>query len=378
MPKPRKTPPAVILSEAKNLHETPSRDPSLQNNKLPQQIKHLTPFTQVYFQQMTTAIPALSQEEAQQIAQSARQLIQTVEQVVLGKTETVRMMVIGLLSGGHLLIEDIPGVGKTTLARTIARAIGGQFRRIQFTPDLLPADVTGSVIYNQRTGQFEFHPGPIFANIVLADEINRATPKTQSALLEAMEERTVSAEGTTYSLPQPFLVIATQNNIEMVGTFPLPEAQLDRFFARVSLGYPSREVEMRILATHQVESPLSQIQPVLSPEQLIEMQKQVRRVYVGSGVRRYLVDLVQATRHHPNIALGASPRASLALLAGAQALAVLSDRHYVMPDDVQRMAVPVLAHRLMTRSDPTGRLVSAETVLREILQQVPVPITGDD
>jgi MoxR-like ATPase len=248
----------------------------------------------------------LTEGEAKAIAEQAYQLIQAVEQVILGKTETVRLMVIGLLSRGHLLIEDIPGVGKTTLARTIARAIGGQFRRIQFTPDLLPADVTGSVIYNQKTGQFEFHPGPIFANIVLADEVNRATPKTQSALLEAMEERTVSIEGTSHPLPEPFLVIATQNNIEMVGTYPLPEAQMDRFFARVSLGYPSPEVEMRILETRQVHSPLDMLQPVLTTKQLLELQEAVRQVYVSPAVRRYIVDVVTATRHHSQIALGAS------------------------------------------------------------------------
>jgi len=316
----------------------------------------------------------LTEGEAKAIAEQAHQLIQAVERVILGKTETVRLMVIGLLSRGHLLIEDIPGVGKTTLARTIARAIGGQFRRIQFTPDLLPADVTGSVIYNQKTGQFEFHPGPIFANIVLADEVNRATPKTQSALLEAMEERTVSIEGTSHPLPEPFLVIATQNNIEMVGTYPLPEAQMDRFFARVSLGYPSPEVEMRILETRQVHSPLDMLQPVLTTKQLLELQEAVRQVYVSPAVRRYIVDVVTATRHHSQIALGASPRGSLALMVGSQALAVLEGRHYVMPDDVQRMAVPVLAHRLILRADVQGVLPRSEQVIQQILRQVSVPV----
>mgnify|MGYP000079923036 CR=1 FL=1 len=316
----------------------------------------------------------LTEGEAKAIADQARRLIEAVEQVILGKTETVRLMVIGLLSRGHLLIEDIPGVGKTTLARAIARAIGGQFRRIQFTPDLLPADVTGSVIYNQQTGQFEFHPGPIFANIVLADEVNRATPKTQSALLEAMEERTVSIEGTSYPLPEPFLVIATQNNIEMVGTYPLPEAQMDRFFARVSLGYPTPEVEVRILETRQIHSPLDTLQPVLTTEQLLELQEAVRQVYVSPAVRRYIVDVVTATRHHPQIALGASPRGSLALMVGSQALAVLEGRHYVMPDDVQRMAVPVLAHRLILRADMQGALPRSEQVIQQILRQISVPV----
>jgi MoxR-like ATPase len=316
----------------------------------------------------------LTEGEAKAVAAQAHQLIQAVEQVILGKTETVRLMVIGLLSRGHLLIEDIPGVGKTTLARAIARAIGGQFRRIQFTPDLLPADVTGSVIYNQQTGQFEFHPGPIFANIVLADEVNRATPKTQSALLEAMEERTVSIEGTSHPLPEPFLVIATQNNIEMVGTYPLPEAQMDRFFARVSLGYPAPEVEIRILETRQVHSPLEMLQPVLTPQQLLELQAAVRQVYVSLAVRRYIVDVVTATRHHPQIALGASPRGSLALMVGSQAQAILSGRHYVMPDDVQQMAVPVLAHRLILRADAQGATPRSEHVIQQILRQISVPV----
>jgi MoxR-like ATPase len=316
----------------------------------------------------------LTEGEAKAVAAQAHQLIQAVEQVILGKTETVRLMVIGLLSRGHLLIEDIPGVGKTTLARAIARAIGGQFRRIQFTPDLLPADVTGSVIYNQQTGQFEFHPGPIFANIVLADEVNRATPKTQSALLEAMEERTVSIEGTSHPLPEPFLVIATQNNIEMVGTYPLPEAQMDRFFARVSLGYPAPEVEIRILETRQVHSPLETLQPVLTPQQLLELQAAVRQVYVSPAVRRYIVDVITATRHHPQIALGASPRGSLALMVGSQAQAILSGRHYVMPDDVQQMAVPVLAHRLILRADAQGATPRSEHVIQQILRQISVPV----
>jgi len=323
-----------------------------------------------------TTAPWLSETEAHAIADQARQIIRAVEQVILGKSETVRLMVIGLLSGGHLLIEDIPGVGKTTLARAIAKAIGGQFRRIQFTPDLLPTDVTGSVIYNQARGVFEFHPGPIFANIVLADEINRATPKTQSALLEAMEERTVSVEGESHPLPQPFLVIATQNNIEMVGTYPLPEAQMDRFFARVALGYPSPEVEVQILEARQLDSPLNQLEPVLTPEQLVMLQRQTRRVYISPSVRRYLVDVVNATRRHPKIMLGGSPRASLALMLGAQAHALLADRYYVTPDDVQQMAIPVLAHRLMLRTDTVG-ITQAEAVIRELLNQVPVPIGGE-
>ncbi len=325
---------------------------------------------------MTEAAPYLSEAEARAVAEQARTLIRAVESVIFGKSETVHLITIGLLSGGHLLVEDIPGVGKTTLARTVAKAIGGQFRRIQFTPDLLPGDVTGSIVYNQARGAFEFHPGPIFANIVLADEINRATPKTQSALLEAMEERTVSIEGESHPLPQPFLVIATQNNIEMVGTYPLPEAQMDRFFARAALGYPSPNVETQILESRQFGSPLDELQPVMTPEQLLELQRQTRRVYISPSVRRYLVEVVNATRHHPKVMLGASPRASIALMLGAQAHALLANRYYVTPDDVQQMAIPVLAHRLMMRSDGSGS-ARAETVIREILRQIPVPIGGD-
>lgn len=320
-------------------------------------------------------VPYLSAAEAHAAAEQAYAVIRAVEQVILGKGNAVRLMVAGLLSGGHLLVEDIPGVGKTTLARAVAKAIGGQFRRIQFTPDLLPADVTGSIIYNQARGAFEFHPGPIFANIVLADEINRATPKTQSALLEAMEERTVSIEGESHPLPQPFLVIATQNNIEMTGTHPLPEAQMDRFFARIALGYPSPEVEERILATRQLESPLETLQPVLTPEQLTGLQHQTRRIYLCPEVRRYIVEIVHATRQHPQVRLGVSPRASLALMTGSQAHALLQGRDRVEPDDVQAMTIPVLAHRLILRTDNAGA-ISAESVLRDILRQIEPPPGG--
>jgi len=312
----------------------------------------------------------LTNEEAQVVAQQAHALTETIEQVILGKTRTLRLVVIGLLSRGHLLIEDIPGVGKTTLAKTVARAIGGQFRRIQFTPDLLPADVTGSTIFNQKNAQFEFYRGPLFANVVLADEINRATPKTQSALLEAMEERTISADGVTYPLPEPFLVIATQNNIELIGTYPLPEAQMDRFFARLSLGYPDMQAEMEILETQQISSPLENVEAVLTPEQLSQMQAQIRRVYVNDEIRMRIVQLVSATRGHPQIVLGASPRGSLALLTAAQSLAVLQGRNHVLPDDIKQMAKPVLAHRMVIRADSQGTLPSAEEIIEDILNRM--------
>lgn len=316
---------------------------------------------------MTEKKAELTTEEAQVVAQQAHALMEAIEQVILGKTRTLRLVVIGLLSRGHLLIEDIPGVGKTTLAKTVARAIGGQFRRIQFTPDLLPADVTGSTIFNQKTAQFEFYRGPLFANVVLADEINRATPKTQSALLEAMEERTISADGVTYPLPEPFLVIATQNNIELIGTYPLPEAQMDRFFARLSLGYPDLQAEMDILESHQISSPLENVQTVLTPEQLSQMQAQIRRVYVNDEIRMRIVQLVSATRSHPQIMLGVSPRGSLALLTAAQSLAVLEGRHYVQPDDIKKMAKHVLAHRMVIRANSQGTLPSAEEMIDEIM-----------
>lgn len=319
---------------------------------------------------MTEKKTELTTEEAQVVAQQAHALTETIEQVILGKTRTLRLVVIGLLSRGHLLIEDIPGVGKTTLAKTVARAIGGQFRRIQFTPDLLPADVTGSTIFNQKNAQFEFYRGPLFANIVLADEINRATPKTQSALLEAMEERTISADGVTYPLPEPFLVIATQNNIELIGTYPLPEAQMDRFFARLSLGYPDMQAEMEILESQQISSPLENVEAVLTPEQLSQMQSQIRRVYVNDEIRMRIVQLVSATRGHPQIVLGASPRGSLALLTAAQSLAVLQGRNHVLPDDIKQMAKPVLAHRMVIRADSQGTLPSAEEIIEDILNRM--------
>lgn len=317
----------------------------------------------------------LSPEEARVVSQEVHALIQAIEHVILGKTRTVRLMAIGLLCRGHILLEDIPGVGKTTLAKTIARAIGGQFRRIQFTPDLLPSDVTGSTIYNQKSAQFEFYPGAVFANVVLADEINRATPKTQSALLEAMEERTVSADGVTHLLPDPFLVIATQNNIELIGTYPLPEAQLDRFFARLSLGYPEKEVESRILETHQMNNPLEEIGQVITPARLAELQTMVRRVYVDPSIRQYIVDIVAKTREHPQIALGASPRGSLSMMVAAQALAALQERHYTQPDDVKQMAASILSHRLMLRADAQGVVPNAEGLVNDILNQVPVPLS---
>lgn len=299
-----------------------------------------------------------------------------VERVIVGKRPEIELALAALLARGHILIEDVPGVGKTVLAKALARSIGGVFRRIQFTPDLLPSDVTGVSIYNQQSGQLEFRPGPVFGNVILADEINRASPKTQSALLEAMEERQVSADGRTYELEEPFLVMATQNPIEYEGTFPLPEAQLDRFLIRIALGYPSRADELQILAQstetggrHAVES-LSQV--VGLPE-LRQLQAAARDIYVDALVREYVVTIVAATRDHPEVYLGASPRGSLALLHLAQARALLRGRDFVLPDDVKDLAQATLAHRLILAPGVRLKNVSAGTIVAELLARLPVP-----
>jgi MoxR-like ATPase len=307
-------------------------------------------------------------------AELLRRIVDEVEKAIVGKRQVVELAVLTLLCDGHLLIEDIPGVGKTTLAKALARSIGGRFRRIQFTPDLLPADVTGTNVFNPKTLGFELHPGPVFANVVLADEINRATPKTQSSLLECMEERQVTIDGVSHPLPRPYFVIATQNNVEMLGTYPLPEAQMDRFFMRLSLGYPSQQDEVFILDRQQQEHPLQHVNQVTEPEQIVEAQQAVRAVFVHDSVRHYIVSLVNVTRRHPHVQLGASPRGSLNLMHAAQAYAVLQGRDYVLPDDVKAVAVAVLSHRLILKPEARGRGVSAEQVVSEVLQQVAVPL----
>jgi len=303
----------------------------------------------------------------------AERLIANVERVIVGKREAVELAVIGLLCQGHLLIEDVPGTGKTMLARSIARSLGCSFSRIQFTPDMLPSDVTGVSIYNQATRQFEFRPGPIMAQIVLADEINRATPKTQAALLEAMEERQVTVDGVTRPLPRPFMVLATQNPIEYEGTFPLPEAQLDRFLMRIRLGYPETEDEVRILERQQFRHPIEELEQVASVEELLEAQEAVRAVYVAPRLKRYIVDLTSRTRQYPDVYLGASPRGSLTLYRAGQARAAIHGRDFVLPDDVKALAIPALGHRVIV--GPTARMrdVTAEQIVEEILRQVPVP-----
>lgn len=308
------------------------------------------------------------------ISDVAQKIIDNVETVIVGKHGVVEQATLALLCQGHVLIEDVPGVGKTALAKALARSVGCSFRRIQFTPDLLPSDVTGVSIYNQKTGEFEFRAGPVMAQIVLADEINRATPKTQSALLESMEEHQITVDGVTHPLPIPFLVMATQNPIEYEGTFPLPEAQLDRFLLRLSLGYPDASDEMLILGRQQISHPLDMLQQVVQVDELLEAQMAVRRdVYVDRLIRQYIVAIVGATRQHPDVYLGASPRGSLGLFRTAQALAALRGRDYVIPDDIKWLAEPVLAHRLIVNPAARIKNVSAREVIAEVLETVPIP-----
>ena len=310
------------------------------------------------------------------ISQSTDKVIANVERVIVGKHAEVRLALVALLCQGHLLIEDVPGTGKTSLAKAISKSLGCTFRRIQFTPDLLPSDVTGLSIYNQKTQEFEFRPGPIMAQIVLADEINRATPKTQSSLLECMEERQATIDGVTYMMPEPFLVIATQNPIEYEGTFALPEAQLDRFMLRIQLGYPKPEEEVRILDEHKSHRPIDDLEEVASADELRGMQEGVREIYVDPQVSEYIVRLVTATRNHPDIYLGASPRGSLALYRAGQAYAALAGRDYVIPDDVKALAVPALAHRTIVKTAATVRDVDSTLIIRELLDSVPVEMRG--
>ncbi len=298
---------------------------------------------------------------------------QSISGVISGKPDAVRTALTVLLAGGHLLIEDVPGVGKTMLAKSLARSLGCTVRRIQFTPDLLPSDVVGVSVFNSDTRDFEFKPGAVFAHIVIGDEINRASPKTQSALLESMEEGQVTVDGTTYLLPQPFMVIATQNPAEMEGTYPLPEAQRDRFMARITMGYPDADSEMAMLTDHGSNDPLANISPVADATDVQAMIDAVRGVHVSPAVQRYVVDLVHATRRDPRVRLGASPRASLHLVRAARAQAALAQRDYVLPDDVQRLAEPVLAHRLITSTDAQVSRIDSAQIISSLLQTVPVP-----
>jgi MoxR-like ATPase len=307
---------------------------------------------------------------------SAGRIRAAVETVIEGKPDVVRLALTVLLAEGHLLIEDVPGVGKTMLAKSLARALDCQVRRIQFTPDLLPSDVTGVSVFNQETREFEFKPGAVFSNIVVGDEINRASPKTQSALLECMEERQVTVDGTTYGLAAPFMVVATQNPIEMEGTYPLPEAQRDRFMARVSMGYPDTGAELAMLDAHAAGTPLDDMQPVADAAELVRLIDVCKRVHVSAAVGRYAVALVSATRTSPDLRLGASPRATLHLLRAAKAAAALDDRDYVLPDDVQRLAVPVLAHRLLVTAEAQISRRGAQQIVTDIVSRTALPDAG--
>ena len=297
-----------------------------------------------------------------------------VEQVIVGKRESIKLLMVALLCEGHVLIEDVPGVGKTMLARSIAVSLGGQFRRLQCTPDLLPNDVTGVSVFNQKSAQFEFRPGPVFVNILLADEINRATPRTQSALLEAMQEQQVTVDGSTHPLPRPVLVLATQNPIEYEGTFPLPEAQLDRFLIRLTLGYPTAADEKTLLVNLRREHPIQRLKQVAECAELVELQKQAWEIHIDDTLQDYILRLTGSTRSHPDLALGASPRASLALYKTAQALAGVRGRDHVLPEDIKTMAPAVLAHRLVLRPEAELRGRTTQAVMAELLAETPLDL----
>lgn len=305
--------------------------------------------------------------------QFVERIVHHVEKAIIGKRECIEMAVIAFLCGGHILLEDVPGVGKTMLVRALAKTVGASFKRIQCTPDLLPSDVTGVSVYNQQSGLFEFRPGPVMTNVLLADEMNRASPKTQSALLEAMEEKQVTVDGETYRLPEPFVLLATQNPVEHEGTFPLPEAQLDRFLLKIRLGYPAEEQEVEMLGRLAERSTLDDVKAVLLREEWIGLQKETRLVHIDETLKQYIVRLTSATRTHADAALGASPRASLALMRTAQARAFCSGRTYVVPDDVKTMAVATLAHRIVLRPEARYTGKSAETLVSQLLAAVPVP-----
>ena len=303
----------------------------------------------------------------------SERVVINLEKVIVGKRQSIELIVIGLLCQGHVLIEDVPGVGKTMLARSLARSLDCTFNRIQFTPDMLPSDVTGVSIYNQQTSKFEFRPGPVIGQIILADEINRATPKTQAALLEAMEERQVTVDGVTHILPKPFMVLATQNPIEYEGTFPLPEAQLDRFLLRLRLGYPSMADEIRVLDDQQIQHPLESLKSIVDLKEILEASDEVRKIYISPVIKKYIVELTTRTRQSTDVYLGASPRGSLSLARAGQARAAMMGRDHVLPDDIQALAVAVLAHRIIVSPAARLRDLSSDRIVQEVVQATPVP-----
>lgn len=306
--------------------------------------------------------------------QQIQAVIENIEKVMIGKREIAELSIVALLAGGHVLLEDVPGVGKTMMVRSLAKSVGANFKRIQFTPDLLPSDVIGVSIYNPKTLQFEFRPGPIVGNIILADEINRTSPKTQAALLEAMEEASITIDGETLDISKPFFVMATQNPIEYEGTYPLPEAQLDRFLLKIKMGYPTAQQEIEVLRRAENRQPIQEIEAVMSVEELLKLQQYVKQVYVEDGVKSYIVDIARATRNHPNVYLGASPRASIALMKAAQAYAFMQNRDFVKPDDIKYLAPFVFGHRLILAPEARYEGVQSEDVIKEVIQQIYVPV----
>jgi MoxR-like ATPase len=304
-------------------------------------------------------------------------IVENISHVIVGKGQSIELLMTALLADGHVLIEDIPGLGKTLIAKSLARSIGASFKRVQFTPDLLPSDITGFNVYNQHTGEFSFQVGPVMTNVLVADEINRTIPRTQSSLLESMEERQVTVDGRTYPLLHPFFVIATQNPIELEGTFPLPEAQVDRFLMRIRLGYPGQDEEITILKRFQEDDPFLKLEPVATPELISQLQDARKKIRVSQPVIEYITNIVRATRNSPYLRLGASPRGSIGLMRGGQALSALRGREYVLPDDIKYLAIPVLAHRLILREEERLRGETQENILSEIIRSVPVPFPAE-
>lgn len=305
-----------------------------------------------------------------------KKIVDNMSRVIVGKEGPTRLMVIALAASGHVLIEDVPGIGKTTMAYTMAKSVSLSFNRIQFTPDILPSDITGFTIFNQKTGEFEYRSGNIMSNVILADEINRTSPKTQASMLEVMEEKQVTVDGKTYKVPEPFMVIATQNPVEYMGTYPLPEAQLDRFLMKITMGYPSRNEEVKILYKFQEANPIRELEAVVSAEELAELQKQVRKVKIEESLAGYIIDIISATRRHEHAMLGCSPRASISLFRAAQASALYDGRDYVIPEDIRDLAIPVLSHRLMLKQEAKIKRITNESIVDDIIQHQKVPVAA--